>query len=136
MDGGRLWQAGEMVRLISRADSRGWGARSHGEERKKEQTKHEERAIKPGFSLDGAPLRLHRHRRLLKLRGDFRLKHSTDNSGWRMTENLIKVKKKKKNNGQSSTSIQKSKEADCINNGLWKMRNREPQKRFAALEFD
>lgn len=76
----------------------GWGGggRSHGEEGKKEQTKHEERAIKPGFSLDGAPLRLHRHRRPLKLRGDFRLKNSTDNSGRRMTENLIKVKKRKR----------------------------------------
>lgn len=81
------------------------GGRSHEEEGKKEQTKHEERAIKPGFSLDGAPLRLHRHRRPLKLRGDFRLKNSTDNSGWRMTENLIKVKKKE--NGQRSTSIKR-----------------------------
>lgn len=32
-------------------------------------------------------------------------------------------------------SIQKSKEADCINNGLRKMRNMELQKRFAILGF-
>lgn len=32
MDGGRLWQAGEMVRLISRADSAGGGQESRGGE--------------------------------------------------------------------------------------------------------
>lgn len=63
-DGGRddrdtaeqLWQAGETVRLISRTGrrgekkrKRGWGGKRNREEGKKEQTKHEERVIKPGF---------------------------------------------------------------------------------------